>query len=131
MIIDSKDKDNGKNIYHVEYANKNKKYPKLNINNERLSSSSKPNLNNKNNNLFQNDNLYVPNDGFANSIKFKNARIIYLIKSKSHKFLMKNRDTDEFDPSFSITRYSPVNNNKILNIGEINKRNIKIMKNHF
>ena len=33
MIIDSKDKDNGKNIYHVEYANKNKKYPKLNINN--------------------------------------------------------------------------------------------------
>jgi hypothetical protein len=46
MVIDSKDKDNGKNIYHIEYANKNKKYPKLNINNERLSSSSKPNINN-------------------------------------------------------------------------------------
>ena len=109
MVIDSKDKDNGKNIYHIEYANKNKKYPKLNINNERLSSSSKPNINNNINNLFQNDNLYIPNDEFANTVKFKNARIIYLIKSKSHKLLMKKRSTNEFDPSFSITRYSPVN----------------------
>ena len=125
MVIDSKDKDNGKNIYHIEYANKNKKYPKLNINKERLSTSSKPNIINKNNNLFQNDNLYIPNDEFANTVKFKNARIIYLIKSKSHKFLMKKSPTNEFDPSFSITKYSPVNSNKILNIDETNKRNIK------
>ena len=118
MVIDAKDKDNGKNIYHVESIKSNKKYPKLKINNERLLSSN-PNINNKNNNLYKNDDLYTPIDEFSNNIKFKNAKIIYLVKSKSHKTIKKNKTNSELEPSFSFTGYSSLKN-KFLNIEEIN-----------
>ena len=106
MVI-NKSSNKGKNIYSIE--TNGKKYPKLNSY-ERYY-SSKPTIG---------FNLYSPNDEYAEKIKFKNAKVIYLTKSESHKILTKNKITNllvenknansnEFEPSFNFTHYSPLN----------------------
>ena len=122
-IVINKSIDKGKNIYSIESNRKN--YPKLNSNKRFF--SSKQNI--INNNDF---NLHSPNDEYAGQIKFKNAKVIYLSKSESHKFLAKNKITNlfvenknansnEFEPSFNFTHYSPLN--KFVNI--VDKKNQK------
>ena len=106
MVI-NKSSNKGKNIYSIE--TNGKIYPKLNSY-ERYY-SSKPTIG---------FNLYSPNDEYAEKIKFKNAKVIYLTKSESHKILTKNKITNllvenknansnEFEPSFNFTHYSPLN----------------------
>lgn len=127
MIIDSKNPENGKNIYHIESLKNDKKYPKLNINERH--SSSKTNIIMKNIFKSQNEKIYTPNEEFSSPGNFKNPKIIYLIKSKSHRSLIKNKfnnlfienkniNNKELEPSFSFTHYSPINNKKIINFDE-------------
>ena len=137
MIIDSKDSENGKNIYHIETSEPKKDYPKININ-ERLT-SSKPYIINKKFFRFQNDNLYFQKDDLANQVKLKNTKIIYLNKSESHKILMNNRinnyienkNIKELEPSSNFTYYSPMNSKGFISLdykNYQNKRNTKIKK---
>ena len=127
LVIDSKDLENGKNIYHIESLNNSKKDKKMNSN-ERLI-SSKPYLIDKKTFKLYNDIPYSPKDDFASQVNFKNAKIIYLNKSESHKILMKNKvrnlfienkniNSKDFEPTFNLTHYSPLNTNKVINIDE-------------
>ena len=126
LIIDSKDSENGKNIYHIESLNI-KKNPKSNIN-ERLI-SSKPYLIDTKSCKLYNDVPCLPKDVFENKVKIKNAKIIYLNKSESHRVLMKNNiknlfienkniNSKEFEPTFNLTHYSPLSTNRILNLNK-------------
>jgi hypothetical protein len=114
-IVINKSIDKGKNIYSIESNRKN--YPKLNSNKRFFSSKQ---------------NIINPNDEYTGKIKFKNVKVIYLSKSESHKFLTKNKITNlfvenknaksnEFEPSFNFTHYSPLN--KFVNI--VDKKNQK------
>ena len=114
-IVINKSIDKGKNIYSIESNRKN--YPKLNSNKRFFSSKQ---------------NIINPNDEYTRKIKFKNVKVIYLSKSESHKFLAKNKITNlfvenknansnEFEPSFNFTHYSPLN--KFVNI--VDKKNQK------
>ena len=148
LIIDSKDSENGKNIYHIESLNI-KKNPKSNIN-ERLI-SSKPYLIDTKSCKLYNDVPCLPKDDFENQVKIKNAKIIYLNKSESHRVLMKNNiknlyienkniNSKEFEPTFNLTHYSPLSTNRVLNLNKkiyqkmkenneaINKNNINNKK---
>ena len=126
LIIDSKDSENGKNIYHIESLNI-KKNPKSNIN-ERLI-SSKPYLIDTKSCKLYNDVPCLPKDDFENQVKIKNAKIIYLNKSESHRVLMKNNiknlyienkniNSKEFEPTFNLTHYSPLSTNRVLNLNK-------------
>ena len=81
-IVINKSIDKGQNIYSIESNRKN--YPKLNLN-KRFFSSKQNIINNKD------FNLHSPNDEYAGQIKFKNAKVIYLSRSESHKFLAKKK----------------------------------------
>lgn len=126
MVIDSKNPENGKNIYHIESLKIDKKYPKINIKERFLSSN--PNIIRKNIKI-QNEKIYIPNDEFSSHPKYKNPKFIYLIKSKSYNNLIKNRINNNFienqntnrkeiKPSFNSKHYSPKNSKKFINIDE-------------
>ena len=89
MIIDCKDLQNGKNIYHIESLNNSKKYPKLKKK-ERLP-TSKPYFISKK--YFNSQNGFCSSDSedLTKQIKNKNTKVIYLKKSESHNILMDNR----------------------------------------
>ena len=89
MVIDCKDLQNGKNIYHIESLNNSKKYPKLKKR-ERLPTSKPYFISQK---YFNSQNGFCSSDSedLTKQIKNKNTKIIHLKKSVSHKTLVDNR----------------------------------------
>ena len=139
MIIDLKDLENGKNVYHVETLKGIKNHPKINMK-KRITSSRLFTIKKKYLKL-PNHILLSDNEDLKNKIKNKNKKIIVLNKSKSHNNLndiMKNKKNNilvenkslnnEFQPSFYIKHYSSRYSKQTVSIGEKNYQTDKNFK---
>lgn len=139
MIIDLKDLENGKNVYHVETIKGIKKHPKINMK-KRITTSRLFTIKKKYLKL-PNHILLSDNEDLKNKIKNKNKKIIVLNRSESHNNLndiMKNKMNNilvenksinnEFQPSFNIKHYSSRYSKQAVSIGDKNYQTDKNFK---
>ena len=139
MIIDLKDLENGKSVYHVETIKGIKKHPKINMK-KRITTSRLFTIKKKYLKL-PNHILLSDNEDLKNKIKNKNKKIIVLNRSESHNNLndiMKNKMNNilvenksinnEFQPSFNIKHYSSRYSKQAVSIGDKNYQTDKNFK---
>ena len=132
LIIESKDIESGKRIYHMESLSE-KNHPKIDI--SKRIASSRPFLIKRKYLKFPNDAISLEENELTKKIKNKNKKIIFLNKSESQNNLLKNKNNElfienknvnnKFEPSINITHYSPLYNNKIISIEDKNDKNIR------
>ena len=112
MVIDRSNRENGKDIYHIET-----KINKKSMSQNRIT-SSKPFINTKEYIKFHNAILAKINDELISNLFSKNQKLSFMNKSESHNNL--HNSNEESKPFLNITRLSMLNRNQVKSFDEKN-----------